>query len=374
MRHEPLTIRQVQDEDAALELHRLIAAAADRMGSLGRSPWLLAEAPNKFNDATQDDLWYAVQIGGAYWEQSHFFEGYGVPWFQEHSRLAGETTADQIAPGSSVIASDEIASARSVLRSLEKAGWRELAKRALEGYENLLCVAWQHGQLWLCRTEPVSGEGDAWIWVPGLGFQYFGMCCRLDEDVGHAVPIYFHKINRDCLDHLSGEARQYFLPAILDAVSHRELSSVVQAAAEEAAAVTDLPLVLASRGSPSSPWEGTRADWAPRLFWNGKHLDIDRLEELAPRSPSDPEERGRHAEEVYRLSAILERLEAADWRGLFGRCYGNPPVAGQVLALYVGTGYAILVRENTTFLVEDGRLECAGVGDFPECCNPEAPP
>ncbi len=374
MRHRTMTVRRVQDEGAALELQQLIAGAADRMGAFGRTPWLLAEAPNKFNDATQDDLWYAVQVGRTSWEQSHFFEGYGIPWFQEHSVLAAETAADLIEPGASVTASDEIASARRVLRGLVKAGWRQLADRALEGYENLLCVAWQHGQLWLCRTHPASAEGDAWIWVPGLGFQYFGVCCRLDEDVGHAVPIYFHKINADCLNHLSDEAKQYFLPVVLDVQSYDELSSIVQAAAEEATAVTDLPLVLASRGSPSSLWEGFRGDWAPRLYWNGHFLDIDRLEELAPRSPSNPEERGRHVEEVYRLSAILERLEAADWRRLFGRCYGNPPVAGQVLALYVGPGYAILVRENTAFLVEDGQLECAGVGDFPECCNPEAPP
>jgi hypothetical protein len=46
-----------------IPLIRLLDEVADGLADLEPGPILLAECPNKFNDAGHDDLWYAVQAG-----------------------------------------------------------------------------------------------------------------------------------------------------------------------------------------------------------------------------------------------------------------------------------------------------------------------
>ena len=123
----------VADALAADLLHGLVMRAAERLAALGRMPVLVAAASNKFNDAGDDDQWYAVQIGETYWEQSQFFVHWPEPKIEERSFMKGEFTRDDLKTGASEVASRQIVSMRQVLADLEKAGWRDLAAQALEG-------------------------------------------------------------------------------------------------------------------------------------------------------------------------------------------------------------------------------------------------
>ena len=378
----PLPRRGVKDAGAARALYDLVARAADRFKVFGPVDVLVASAPHKFNDYSTDDQWYAVHIGESYWEQAQYFSGASErvtepappPVIEERSRIKGDVTVDDIVTDASEAASGHIALARVILHDLEKAGWRAPADQALEGqYDTVLSLATQHGQVWLCRHCPIEDNGDAWLCTPDLHFVHFARCCRLDDEIGNAGPIYFGQVHPDALPYMTVEAQQYFAPEIRDGAAYRDLSALVDMAAREAAAVTDQPLTFASRRSRSGFWGGGRVGTADQpgghLSWQGiwtrpvkpgmacKHWRTGKMEPCP--------------EEIHRLSPILESLEGAKWRDLFGKAYGVPLIGRQQLALFVGPSHAVLARENSRFRIADGTLTFAGIGDYPNCGKPE---
>jgi hypothetical protein len=367
----------VRHLSSAKALAALLTETAERLKAFGKTPCLVAEAPNKFNDAHHDDYWYAVQIGQTYWEQSQYFEG-SPTVIRERSEYQGEFTGQQLIAQGSLTASSNIASAPTVLDDLRKAGWRGLAEAALEGYDNVLAVVIQHGQVWLCCTYPVEGEGAAWIWTEGAGFVHFGTCNRLDQDIGSPCPLYFDKVNANAVEHLSADARQYFAPVIADAAANERLSSLVEDAARQVRAATDMPVNLCSRESRWGFYDhAARHSWKPaQVFWNAKSFNVVVTKGRWPASSWNPRTKKEdpYPDEAYALSAVLKSLEDADWRSLFGKAFGVPLINTQMLSLFIGSSFAILVRENSTFLLDNGRLQFAGLCNFPNLRDPANPP
>ena len=113
-----------------IPLIRLLDEVADGFADLEPGPILLAECPNKFNDVGHDDLWYAVQAGKEYWEQSHFF-AYGSAYgsrsnVSEHSSYSHTLDPQTLKDRGGAVNGDSITRLRTGLRHLQTNGWRSL--------------------------------------------------------------------------------------------------------------------------------------------------------------------------------------------------------------------------------------------------------
>ena len=87
---EPMEFRDRKAEQRLLDL---LQPAAAKLAQLGPEPVLVAQCPNKFNDAWYDDLWYAAQVGTAFWEAAHYIEGRPAPEINETPLEDGRSTS-----------------------------------------------------------------------------------------------------------------------------------------------------------------------------------------------------------------------------------------------------------------------------------------
>ena len=357
---------RVLDRDAARRLKSLLAPAVAGLKRFDCSPALIAEYYNKYSDPLCHDCWYGVQLGMAVWEQSQFF-GSERPkpyvtesqWFRPSPRVR---SLDQPVPAN--VASD-LLSARELLNGLHERDWRQAVVAALEGYDLVLCLMVTFGQPWLCRTSPIDGEGEAWIWNDDGEFAHFGICSRIDNELGPPCILYLQSINPDAFPLLNAEAKRHFAPEPADLKIYCRLSALIRSAASDVAAITGQPVTLCSAGSRGCQYDAvTRSDRTAKLAWQGYTTKVVVPGDTRRNYRTNAEE--PYPEEVYRLSLVMGRLEDADWREMFGWAFGLPLVDPQVLALYVEGDRAFLVRDNTVLKVDQAGLIFAGLCDYPQ--------
>lgn len=225
-------------------LHTLLSDAGARLRELGQEPLAVASATDKFNDAHHDDLWLAVRQGGSVWEQSQFFEAAEI---SEHSR-AWMGDEDRQA---SRLRDVHFAIARSLLDELERAGWRELASRAL-GFSRdgtVFALFWQFDQLWFDVSHPQgTGDDDRLYAVHADGFcEAARRDDRMDHLIDDANLLRTEDFRPQVIPYLSDAARRQFVPSLEDSDAAEELANVLFVAAKAIRKETREPVAVTLR-------------------------------------------------------------------------------------------------------------------------------
>jgi hypothetical protein len=350
----------VDDEAAAARLIALLQPAMEELQQLGGDTTLVAECPDKFNDAGYDDFWYAVQIGRTIWEQSHFFKDAPIPVADERSRFATDFGGD--APDSQT-QSAHIATARSILKRLQQKGWRHLSAWALaseDDCDSLLCLMHWMGQPWFYRSTPNCGGGDLWTWSADGKFRHVGYCsCRLDQRVGLKNPLEFELVDLTEIGQLPPEARQYFVPEVKNRAAFERLEVMVTDAAEAVRSATpELVSLRSSSGHFPRGFQYSHRMREAKINWRQIEFDVrqGRLHNSHFVKNAKP-----YPQEAERLAGILMHLERAKWRDTFGTAYGVPLEPEQELSLVVMSNDALLVRDMSAFTVGSEVLTFSGL-------------
>lgn len=357
-------ILRIGDEGAARELAELLDTAAARIEAIGPAPAFVGECPHKYNDAWYDDLWYAVQAGEAYWEQSHFFEGRSgtdgepEPLVEERGKFTAPRTADAIKAAGASVESERIAGLRSVLRDLQTAGWRNLTDRAFTAERGLAGLVIEREQRWFVMETPNHYDADIFAWDDRGMFRVGGMG-RIDQAIGQRILLTFETIERNAIGRLKGAAGRYFHPSVADSEAAMRLGALLWEAAEAVRATTDAPVAMRSRYSRTSPYAAFQPSAVMQPEIHSPVLRPNEGEYRVPKNGKWPPYRPRLArgeeselsDEAKAFHLALGTLEDAGWRDLFATAYGEVLVGGQTLVLLIDPATTVLLRDNAALRV-----------------------
>jgi hypothetical protein len=341
---EPMEFR---DPNAERRLLDLLQPAAAKLAQLGPEPVLVAQCPNKFNDVWYDDLWYAAQVGTAFWEAAHYIE-------QRPAPEISETGKDQD--------STAVMAARQVLQALEAARWRDAAIACFgkeEGWQagtlddvvcegDVLCLAMHYGQPWLCVVSSNDSTEIACTWTP-KGLVHMARCERLDQYVGLSLPLRFRELRRDFAHHLQPEARGRILSHVRDSAAAASLCKLLQRAI---ARLDD----LVPPDADSSSWLLKQEELAYTLDTGDGNLLILPLPDALSGGGSI-DEGGNPA--LKSLATTVRRLEAGGWRQLFARAIGQANI--ERLDLLRRDDKPLLIRGLAAYEFMSGELRLAGL-------------
>ena len=365
----------------------LLGSVTQELCGLGHYPFLVAAALDKFNDAGYDDYWYAVQLGGSYWEQSHYYkeerlEG-EVPRIKEQSYFLDPGPEDQALPPDCTASRADFDIARKLLRRLEKEGWRNLSLDALEGdpFEaNLLCLAHVNGQPLFCRTTPNSCGGDVWLWDQDGMFHHIGYTDdRMDAVVGDCQPILFQELNVVKLHLVTPETKRFFQPIVEDREALQRLCERLSEATLKISRITDDLIVLKAKNSRPTPQDRAGHWFRAEIYHNRTGYPLYKPKTEPVTLFKSGWNHGGPTDVAVECSAILGALEGydtdheTDWRSDYSDAFGDPLSNGQMLALFVENGKAFLVRDHSVWEVVDSELEFVGLWGCPECHSPILP-
>lgn len=341
-----------------------LTKVAANLTETGIEPLFLGECPNKFNDANHDDLWYAVQAGTAYWEQSHFFEYSSGPLVREYTSYPTQLDVETIKQSGSTIVSDQISYLREKLRLLQKEGWRDLC-----GCENLSALVIERGQPWFVLETPNGSDGDVYSWDKDGMFRMGGVS-RIDQNVGKESILIFKTIDGGNVRRLGAGAKAYFEPHMHNKKSGEKLAKLLWDVTLRIRELSNRPFALRSIYSRQNSSDNS-------VYQRPQSYSSDlRRNEGELRKPTDgkwPMYRGRPDEELTEYTDIakmfhtcLGELEDADWRSLFGDAFGETVEMGQHLSLFADANLSVLMRDNVAFEVTPLKLARFGVFNYPD--------
>ena len=348
-----------------IPLIRLLDEVADGLADLEPGPILLAECPNKFNDADQDDLWYAVQAGFEYWEQSHFFEYETKPFVREHSTFCHTLDPQALKDRGGAVTGDSIAQLRTSLRHLETNSWRRLiGNERMYGDDDpsdlggvIIALVIERGQRWLVLQHPNGDDAKIFAWDGGGFFLLGGMfyeTARVHERIGDRPILSFDWLEKEYVPRLGLEAQAFFSPTVRDKAAGSELAGLLWLALSAIREMTVEPFGLLSEGSPRSCGVNERR-WHPAAAFSP--LLRPREGEFRRKNdgvwPKYVAEYGAEPEEMSDFAKAMQvqlgMLEDARWRGIFASACGeNAHDLGQ-LGLIADAEIAVLVRGNAAF-------------------------
>lgn len=328
---EPLVL---QDHESEIELINMLDRAANVLRTLSDETVLVAACPSKFNDAWYDDRWFAVQVGGAYWEAAHYLEGRDKPLIKEEGR-------EQTSKG--------IRAARKVLEELEHSNWRTALSDCLgKQYVmpgDVVCLAIQFGQPWICSVSSNDTRDIACTWSSLNGLVHMARCERIDHSIGTPHPLCFADLRTDFWQHLAPSARAQLRPKVQDRQAAVELCRILM----DAALTIDRTLApqekIALHASNSS-WSSYNHENQPQVYF-GREFGPSTVAVPIGTPMRWPKEPSKIFE---RLSGILDRLENAGWRQLFSKCIGGVVKDGDLVCLVSGLSQPpFLAWEMTAF-------------------------
>ena len=353
------------------ELITVLKTVTDQLDTLGEELIFIGECPNKFNDADHDDIWYAVQAGKTFWEQSHFFKYSSVPGVREHSSFTLDATEEQILEAGSSVASERIAFLREQLGHLQKADWRGLCD-----WDALAALVYELDRWWLILENPNMSDGEVFTWDHD-GFFFVGEVERIDQVVGGNSALTFQTVSDEELDRLNGPSKDFFFPVCKEKSAHKKLSEITWSAVQEIRLATKDAVALKSGKSKGFYPSGAR-EWSANIpiSYSGSL----RHREGEYRKPANGEwptyqqnlraEPTEYSDLAKALHTTIGKLEDQDWRRLFSEAFGETLVVGQTLALFADDELAVLVRDNAAFLIEPNQLSFFGIVDYPNCGHP----
>jgi len=347
-----------------IQLLEQLNTIADSLSEIGVEPLFLGECPNKFNDAHHDDLWYAVQAGNAYWEQSHFFEYRSEPLVREHASYPEKRDVEEIRRAGAAVNSDQISYLREKLRLLQIAEWRDLCD-----WDDLAALIIERDQRWLVLESPNISDGDVFAWDEYEMF-HVGTVSRIDQCVGKNRLLVFKTVDRENVARLKGGAKAYFQPQTKSPVDEAKLAELLWDVTLRVRKLSDQPIAMCSRDSRQ--YVSDDASFLPPRSYS---RDLRRNEgEL--RKPTDGnwpkylenirQDPTEYADIAKALHTCLAELEDAKWRALFEKAFGEVLERGQNLSLFANSDFSVLMRDNVAFEVKPNKLERFGVFDYPD--------
>lgn len=219
----------MSDPSALVTLAKLISEPAQFLRTLGEQPLAVASASNKFNDAGEDDFWCAVQLGRYRWEQSQFF-GSSDGWGGAKEFSTKRLPADGY--GSANASAEDIQAARELLKGLDRSGWHDAAKDAIDlpHFGGILALVIQFDQVWLHCSHPQGSSGEQIMaLVDGRLETLEETDDRFDELIGHAELIRCKNPSQDIVAKLTPRAKAHFGDEIEDESASRALASTLSA-------------------------------------------------------------------------------------------------------------------------------------------------
>jgi hypothetical protein len=358
-----------------IPLIRLLDEVADGLADLEPGPILLAECPNKFNDADQDDLWYAVQAGKEYWEQSHFFKYAATPSVRERSNFSTAMDSQTLKDGGVAVTGDPFARLRGSLRHLQTKGWRGLIGKEPkvgfddpeEEYDGLIALVVERGQGWLVLERPDVIDAEIFAW-DGDGLFLIGGSSRVDQRVGHRPILLYEWVEEENVPRLGLEAQSYFEPIVREEIAGSRLAGLLWQAVAAIREITVEPFALFSHGSHLIYGSDDRELLPPKTFSRAlwpRESELRRPNggvwpKFSPRHGAEPEEMSAFAKAMH---VQLGLLEDADWRGLFATACGENESELSQLSLLADRQIAVLARDNAAFGVIPDALLPLGVFD-----------
>ena len=344
--------RKVADTEREKQLFELLNYAAVSLRNLGQEPALVAQCPLRFNDAHYADQWYAVQVGNAYWEQSHYLEDRTEPSIEQDGRDAS---------------SAPIEAAKQVLQDLNDAGWRAQLDETYGGdithSGDVVCLAIQYGQTWICSSATISDTNLVCALTDDGRLEHVACCERIDERIGGIRPILFESLRPDLWQFLSVSGRAYFKPSLIDPQAAAKLAAMLRDVAGDVEDVTtDRMLVVAS---------GSSANGFGTLQEAYLHVgDVQGPPTTIVGKKHSPPARGTVTEDFATVSRAVARLEQEHWQSHISSAFGMAH-RGEVLGLLIFAGEQYLLWEHTVFAVETETVRFLGLGDRPNVFNTE---
>jgi hypothetical protein len=352
-----------------IQLMECLNASADSLANIGVEPLFLSECPNKFNDAHQDDLWYAVQAGTAYWEQSHFFEYGSEPFVREHATYPVSLDIQDIKQSGATVASDQISHLREKLRWLQKEDWRGLCD-----WDGLAALVIERGQRWLVLEYPNSADGNVYSW-DDMGMFHVGTVDRIDQRVGKDTILLFKTITANNIERLGGTASRFFKPHLQDEKSGETLARLLWDIIQRIRTSTNTPFAMRSRNSRETASDSAVFQQPQTYSKDLRHKEGEWRKPTNDKWPLYRENFKTEPTEYSDLAKLfhtcLGQLEDADWRGLFGTTFGETLEKGQHLSLYADATVAVLMRDNTAFKIMPTKLGFLGAFDYPNLWHHE---
>ena len=332
---------EFRDAEAERRLLGLLEPAAAKLAKLGPEPVLVAQCPNKFNDAWEDDLWFAAQVGEAYWERSHFIQHRPRPEIKER----GNSQYDKA-----------VHAARNVLDELEAADWRHAAIACFgqqKGWQpgimvdvicngDVLCLALQYAQPWLCIASSNNNTKIACTWTDS-GLVHMASCERIDQFIGLRRPLCFSELRADFWDHLRPNCRTRLRPQVHDQGAAEQLTARLL----EVVRCLDRPVVPAQAESETGWWQLVRTPDG-YCFDNGKREYIW----FPPASMVQ-------TAISQNFSAAVELLEKSGWQGLLAEAISRP--SGDSLRLVRRYDELFFLSGLTAFKLMPNELRFAGL-------------
>ncbi|NJM82587.1 MAG: hypothetical protein HC844_08860 [Tabrizicola sp.] len=353
-------MHKFRDEAALI---RVLDEVADSLSALGVEPIFLGECPNKFNDAFQDDLWYAVQAGEEYWEQSHFFEYRTEPLVRERSSFAPGLDPKALKDGGATIVGDRIARLRGCLHHLQQKGWRDLV-----GFGGLIALIIEKGQRWLVLERPNVDDAEIYSWGED-GLFDIGKTERIDQEIEKPTLLRFKHVEQRNVDWLGDEALRYFRPVLQDTASATRLAEVLWDAVTAIRGQTSAPFALLSKASPTSFYGGGGRFEPPQVISDdlrqkeGEFRRPDATGKWPQYRPDPKAEPAEYSDLAKAMHTALAILEDADWRKHFSTAFGEN-LSDWQLGLLANADIAVLIRDNAAFRIEPGKLSQIGVFDY----------
>lgn len=336
---------QIQDRMAEERLVNLLGQAIAALEPLnaGYGAVLVAECPDKFNDAFWDDLWFGVQVGTAYWEQAQYFRDVSPPVVEETTKVGPRS---------------KLPEARAVLERLHAAGWRDEVGHCL-GEDivrsgDVVGLGLQFGQPWLCVASSNNDTEIACTVSAEHGIVHMARCERFDQSFGDFVPLPFSDPRPDFAHYLTEKGRTHFFPAVQWEQPARQLCGLLN---EAVARIENIPGTSRKRLEllAAVPFVVPHLARPPIIRWGDEWVP-------ATKPTSLPFEA---------LAGVVAGLEIADWRHLFGLSMRLGTLSGSFGLLCLPGQPPLLAWELTVFDFQSGTLRPVGLFNGLRSADPE---
>lgn len=356
-------IPKVINKPLADKLAELFKEAVRRLQAISDETIVIAESPNKFNDAWDDAYWHAVRVGDVSWQESDYFSTPEKPKILPTGQVEPPATVE----------------AYKILFWLHEQGWRDLAHKAFEAYNTqgdnysntidnlMLAIVIFENQPYLLLD--CASECGECFWLNNSGnFYYICDTSRIDHSFDEEMPLIFGKLDLDKIEFYPKFFKQFLLPKPVDQGALARLINSIEAAVDTIKEDYDGGFYYSTAQTSKSHFGPEYWKEYPILTLADKqnsetYFHYDKA--LGLWDFYDGERAYNRMDEVSKpiLAKIMQPLgglEAMNIRGMWEKAYGEKLRMGQWLKISVTEEGVIVTREHTMMKLHDSKLEYSG--------------